>query len=107
MRVEWTEASGQSGTAWANLEDISASGACVQVDRAVPVEAEVRIFCDQTELHGRVRYCVFRDTGYFVGVQFEGGSKWNRQDYRPKHLPDPRRLTRMTIRRALNASLAQ
>lgn len=107
MQVEWTDESGQAASACANLEDISAAGACVQVDRAVPVDAEVCIRSNKAELQGRVRYCVFRETGYFVGIQFKPGSRWNRAEFRPKHLLDPRRLSRLSLRRALSTKLAQ
>jgi len=106
MEFEWRDESGETATAWANLEDISGAGACIQVDRAVPVDAEVCIRSKKAELRGRVRYCVFRETGYFVGIQFKPGSRWNRAEFRPKHLLDPRRLTRLVLRRALSAGLA-
>ncbi len=101
MQIEWQDASGQKQGACANLEDISNSGACVQLDGPVPVDACVRITAGKLELEGRVRYCVFRDTGYFAGVQFDPGTKWKSRLFRPKHLLDPRRLVRATLRRAL------
>ena len=72
----------------ANLEDISRSGACVQMDRKVRPGASVEIICSACRLKGRVRYCRFSDIGYNVGIQFERPNSWNRQRFEPKHLLD-------------------
>jgi hypothetical protein len=106
LEVQWDDGSGVR-TGWANLEDISTSGACVQVDREVPVGAQLRIHSDRAKFEGKVRYCVFRETGYFVGLQFEPGNKWAREAFRPKHLLDPRRLIRLTLRNALKTGLPE
>jgi hypothetical protein len=48
---------------------------------------------------GIVKYCVFREIGYFLGVEFEAGTRWSQRHFRPQHLLDPRRLvTRATNR---------
>ena len=107
IEVEWKDRSGRRTTALANLEDISLSGACLQVDAPVPHETLVRIAHPKAALEGRVRYCVFRETGYFIGVEFEPGSKWRRRDFRPKHLLDPRRLVAHSIKRMLAQKQAE
>ncbi len=92
--VYWMDHSGRSRSALANLEDISPSGACIQMDNSVPLETLLRLTHAKTEMRGRVRYCVFRDTGYFLGIDFEPGCRWTRSRFRPKHLLDPRELVR-------------
>lgn len=104
IKVRWKDKSGQIRTALANLEDISLSGACLQMDVPVPHETLLRIALPKNTFEGRVRYCVFRETGYFVGVQFEPGFKWSRRHFRPKHLLDPRRLVALSIKRMLKQS---
>jgi len=99
--VHWTDKSGRSHTALANLEDISISGACLQMDMPVPHETILRMAHPKTEFAGRVRYCVCRETGYFLGVQFEPGFRWTRRCFRPKHLLDPRRLVALSVKRAV------
>jgi hypothetical protein len=99
--VHWKDKSGQNRSALANLEDISISGACLQMDVPVPHETMLRIAHPKTELEGRVRYCVFRETGYFLGVQFTPGVRWTQRRFRPKHLLDPRHLVVQSIKRAL------
>lgn len=92
MDVSWTDASGRSAKALANLEDISNSGACLQVDMPIASGTVVHIRHPNVEFEGRVKYCVFRDTGYFVGVQFAAGFEWDERLFQPKHLLDPRTL---------------
>lgn len=92
IEVHWRDETGQPRRALANLEDISHSGACLQLDDPIPENALLRLCHAKLELTGRVRYCIFRDTGYFVGLKFEPGSQWSRRRFRPKHLLDPRRL---------------
>jgi hypothetical protein len=42
---------------------------------------------------------VFREIGYFLGVEFEPGSQWSQRSYRPQHLLDPRRLVNRALSR--------
>ena len=86
--VTWRDGLGRSRGTTALLEDISRSGACLQFEMPVPPGTEVRIACPQGPLEGIVRYCMYREIGYFVGVQFEDGSEWSRQEFEPQHLLD-------------------
>ncbi len=90
--VRWRDKSGRNRRAVANLEDISLSGACIQVDAQIPNGAVVQISYPKGEFAGVVRYCMFKEIGYFVGVQFEAGYKWSRTSFKPMHLLDPRSL---------------
>jgi hypothetical protein len=93
--LRWKDISGRGHKVTALLEDISASGACVQLDGPIPRNTTVRIYHPKGQLQGCVRYCVYRDTGYFVGLQFEADSKWSRREFQPQHMLDmPRLLTR-------------
>ena len=74
------------------LEDISPSGACLQLETAVPLGVEMHWSSPRQELSGTVRYCVYREIGYFVGVEFEPSSKWSKRAFRPKHLLDLKQL---------------
>lgn len=92
VRVEWRDGNGRTRREDANLEDISVSGACVQLDCEIPVGTVIRIVYAKGELIGSVRYCIFRDIGYFAGIQFNPTSKWSPRVFRPMHLLDPRKL---------------
>jgi len=86
--VWWKDQAGRTRRATGLLEDISASGACLQLEIAVPLEAEIHWKCPQHAFAGRVRYCVYREIGYFVGVEFEPQSRWSKETYQPQHLLD-------------------
>jgi hypothetical protein len=87
--VCWNERSGKQHRATALLEDISASGACLQLEVPVPLGDEIRWMSPRKEFRGTVRYCVYREIGYFVGVEFEPASKWSRKTFTPLHMLDP------------------
>ncbi len=92
VEVHWRDKGNRARRCVANLEDISLSGACLQVDGPLPLQTSIRISLPKGELMGRVRYCVYREIGYFIGVEFEPGSRWSQRAFRPQHLLDPRRL---------------
>jgi hypothetical protein len=71
------------------LENISASGACVQAEFSVHQHAGVLVVCGQAEFHGGVRFCYRRDDGYFIGIAFDTASKWSKDKFEPEHLLDP------------------
>ena len=49
---------------------------------------------------GTVRYCVYREIGYFVGIELEKTTLWSRKQFEPQHLLD---LQEMVLRHAGNA----
>lgn len=104
--VQWKDQTGRVRRSVANLEDISLSGACLQVDRPVPLGTPYRITYPKGVLVGKVKYCVFREIGYFLGIEFEAGSRWSRNEFKPQHLLDPRHLINRTTER-LNANGAK
>jgi PilZ domain-containing protein len=71
----------------ANLEDISPSGACLEMQQAVPAGAKMVLDCSGCRFRGEVRYCVFSQTGYQAGLQLTE-CKWSKKNYEPKHLLD-------------------
>ena len=92
--VRWKDKSGRSHRAVANLEDISLSGACLQVEVQIPLTTVVLISYPKGEFSGVVRYCQFKEIGYYVGVKFEDGCKWSKTSFKPLHLLDPRGLSK-------------
>jgi hypothetical protein len=102
--VQWQDKAGRTRRTVANLEDISVSGACVQVDNPIPIDTPLRINYPKGELQGKVCYCVYREIGYFLGVEFEPGFRWTLRQFRPQHLLDPRRLIARALGRVSRAS---
>lgn len=90
--VTWRVKTAVNHRAIGLLEDISRSGACLQMELAIPVGAEVRWRCRNREFSGRVRYCVYREIGYFVGIELAAACKWSKRTYRPRHLLDLHKL---------------
>lgn len=90
--VRWKDKAGRTRRTVANLEDISLSGACVQVDVPIPLQTMLQISYPKGELQGRVCYCVYREIGYFLGIEFEPGFRWSVRQFKPQHLLDPRRI---------------
>ena len=92
VEVRWRDGKKRTNRLVANLEDISLSGACIQVDSQVPLGVQVTITYPKGQFTGTVRYCHFREIGYFVGLQFEAGCQWSSKSFKPMHLLDPRSL---------------
>jgi len=88
----WKDRAGRAQKSTALLEDISSFGACLQLEVPVPLGAEISWACPKQEFQGCVRYCVYREIGYFVGVEFEPASKWSKKKYKPQHLLDLQRM---------------
>jgi len=92
VEISWQDPSGRIGEAPAVLEDISTSGACLHLDHSLPLDAVVSWRSPKIGFRGCVRYCAYREVGYFVGVRFDANSKWSKRRFVPQHLLDPRRL---------------
>jgi len=92
VAVHWKDESGVEQQASALLEDISTSGACLNLDSPLPLGASVVIQYRKGRFEGSVCYCFFREIGYYVGVHFRPATKWSPREYRPKHLLDLKRL---------------
>ena len=86
--VGWTDREGVERRTTAILEDIATSGACLQVETPIPVGVELHWDQPKQHFHGYARYCVYREIGYFVGVEFDVSFKWSKKAFKPQHLLD-------------------
>ena len=84
----WKGRAGSAQRTTAILEDISSSGACLQVEEPIPLGVEIHWDQPRQKFRGYVRYCVYREIGYFVGVEFDASFKWSKKAFRPQHLLD-------------------
>jgi hypothetical protein len=100
VEVLWKDKTGNLRKGVANLEDISLSGACLQFEHPIPLQTDLQIRYPKGELVGKVRYCVYREIGYFLGIEFEPGCRWSARHFKPQHLLDPRRLVVRSVNRA-------
>jgi hypothetical protein len=90
VTLRWSDESERPRSEIVVLDNISASGACVEAEVSVREGTVVSMVCGKVEFHGYVRFCYWRDTGYFIGITFDANSKWSKAKYKPKHLFDPR-----------------
>lgn len=104
VEIVWTEQTGRQRRRVANLEDISPSGACIQVETPIICGTQVTIRCGDSDLTGTVRYCLYRTFGYFLGIHFEDGCRWSRKFFRPGHLLDPRQVAEKAARRSASGA---
>ena len=86
IKIVYTDESGTKKKEVVALEDISPKGACLQLEHPVPVDMPIRILYPDGQYHGRTRYCIFQQTGYFLGVQFDPGYTWSKSQFTPSHL---------------------
>src|SRR5258707_6108690 len=92
VEIRWKDRFGKQCKATALLEDISPSGACLQTEAPVPIGSDIGWDSPKQFFSGYVRYCVYREIGYFVGVEFGGSTKWSERTYSPQHLLDLQKL---------------
>ncbi|HUQ93619.1 MAG TPA: PilZ domain-containing protein [Bryobacteraceae bacterium] len=92
VQVWWKPSDRWKRKGVAVLEDISRSGACIQLEVPLPFATPVRIKHPSWNVEGEVRYCMYRDEGYFIGVHLSGDSNWDEKSFRPKHLLDPSKV---------------
>jgi hypothetical protein len=89
VELSWSDEGGWPYRTHAVIEDIADSGACLQSEMRIPVGADVSIRLGSCEFEAQVRYCTLIDHGYFVGVEFVRGSRWNAVAVAPKHMLQP------------------
>jgi hypothetical protein len=70
----------------ANLEDISASEACIQIETAIREGADIEMICSNCQFKGKVKYCHFDSDGYDVRIAFDEQSTWTKERFEPDHL---------------------
>jgi hypothetical protein len=86
VKVQWKSPSGPEHSEWAILEDISSSGACLEIEEAIPPETIVNLQFTSDQCQARVKYCTLDRTNYLLGVLFEQGYRWSRRRFKPQHL---------------------
>jgi PilZ domain len=97
--LHWHDKAGRRHRDVANLEDISLSGACVQLERPVQKGTHITVNYGGGEMPATVRYCLYRDLAYFLGLQFDDGCRWSTKRFRPQYMLDPRELVLRAAKR--------
>lgn len=86
------------------LEDISNSGACIQLDLPIKKGTPIRFRHPEWTGEGVVRHCEYREIGYYIGMKFDEGSQWTPQAFQPKHMVDPAEVVAARLQRRARAA---
>jgi hypothetical protein len=86
VKVQWKPESGFARSEWAILEDISPSGACLEIEAPIPPDTIVSLQFETDRCQARVKYCKFEKSNCLLGVEFEEGYRWSRRKFKPQHL---------------------
>jgi hypothetical protein len=86
VKVQWKPESGNTQSEWAILEDISPSGACLEIEKPIAPGTVVALQFATDHCQASVKYCRFDEVKYLLGVQFEQGYRWSRRKFKPQHL---------------------
>ena len=68
VELQWVDGKGRRRRSVANLEDISAAGACLQVETPIPLNTDISLHLPDDDFKGTIRYCVHREIGYYLGM---------------------------------------
>jgi hypothetical protein len=98
--IYWKDQMEEARRSLGYLKDISPSGACLQLEVPILHDTAVRIAFPKGGLRGTVRYCIYREIGYFVGIEFDAECRWSRGQFQPQYLIDPRLLVIRGVDRA-------
>jgi hypothetical protein len=71
--VHWRTEAGVNIQASGLMDDLSASGARIRVNRPIPVRSRVDIVVRDKQLPATVRYCTRTGAEFVVGVEFHPG----------------------------------
>jgi PilZ domain len=86
IQISWTDDEGQSRSELATLEDISPTGACIQLEFPIPAETEVALHYPKGRYRGTIKYSALEKTGYIHGTEFHEPDRWSKDDFEPSHL---------------------
>ena len=86
ITVSWVDCVGQNRSEVATLEDISATGACIQLEFSIPAETEISLHYPKGQYRGRIKYSSEEKTGYIHGIEFHAPDRWSKSDFEPSHL---------------------
>lgn len=94
-RISWTDTAGTEHVETAIIDDLSAQGACVQIECDVAPGTRVRLSFPARDYEAVVRHCAHQPPlGYIAGLQFPQGSDWPDNCYEMRHRFDPKWLER-------------
>lgn len=98
INIQWTDESGRTRRAVANLEDISLSGACLQLDQAIPLNTVLRIAYPKGQMAGRSATAFTARSAILSGCSSRKGQDGPGSSLNPSTCSIPRRLLQRPAR---------
>jgi hypothetical protein len=86
LKIRWKDKNGASHREYAELEDISEGGICLQMESQIAPGTQIAILYPRGRYEGVVKHCRLEADGYVLGVQFLPGYRWTRRQFDPAHL---------------------
>jgi hypothetical protein len=86
LKVRWRTQSGIQRNEFGTLEDISSTGACIQLEEPIHPGTRLTLFYPDGKYRGRVKYCIAQGNIFLVGMEFDADSHWSVTDFKPSHL---------------------
>jgi hypothetical protein len=86
IKMAWVPEPTLPKSDWAILGDISPSGACLEIEEPIPVNAIVVLEFGAERCEAVVQYCKYDKVNYLLGVEFKEGYRWSSNRWEPKHL---------------------
>jgi hypothetical protein len=86
IKMAWTPEQEFPRKDLAMLGNISPSGACLEIEEPIPVNAVVELEFGMDQCQAVVKYCKYDKVNYIFGVQFKAGYRWSSNHWEPKHL---------------------
>jgi hypothetical protein len=99
VEAHWNDKAGRLPGDAANLEDISLSGACVQLETPVEKGTRITVNYGDGEMPATSALAWIETWAYFLGLQFENGCEWSTKRFRPQSMLDPRELVLRAAKR--------
>ena len=86
VRISFHDRRGRRIQETAVLEDLGEKGARVSLSLPLTPGCQVGFHATVFETNAQVRYCELSDSGFAVGLEFAGDSRWDEKQWAPEHL---------------------
>ena len=86
VRITFRDQRGRRVQETAILEDLGEKGARVALSLPLTPGCQVGFHAAAFEANAHVRYCELADSGFAVGLEFAGDSRWDEKKWAPEHL---------------------
>lgn len=86
VRITFRDQRGRRVQETAVLEDLGEKGARISLSLPLTPGSQVGFHAASFEANAHVRYCELADSGFAVGLEFAGDSRWDEKKWASEHL---------------------